>query len=150
MLGAIPHHQAVRRRTARSRNRHNRLTIDTHPTMKPNYTDITFILDRSGSMERIAEETISGFNKFLSDQCRLPGEMALTLVQFNQEIVVTLDAQPIGEARPLDQRGYRPNGCTALLDAIGHSIKRTGARLRKVAERDRPSKVVMVILTDGL
>ena len=118
--------------------------------MKPNYTDITIILDRSGSMERIAEETITGFNKFLSDQRRLPGEMTLTLVQFNQQIEVTLDAQPIGEARPLDGRRYRPNGCTALLDAIGNSIDRTGARLRKMAERDRPSKVVVVILTDGL
>ena len=77
--------------------------------MKPNYTDITVILDRSGSMEHIAKETINGFNQFPSDQRRLPGEMTLTLVQFNQEIEVTLDAQPIGEARPLDRRGYRPD-----------------------------------------
>src|SRR5437870_2347386 len=112
--------------------------------MKPNYTDITIILDRSGSMERVAKETISGFNKFLSDQCRLPGEMTLTWVQFNQEIEVTLDSQPIGEARPLDRKRYRPNGATALLDAIGNSIDRTGARLRKMAERDRPSKVIVV------
>src|SRR5207244_2961837 len=79
-----------------------------------------------------------------------PGEMTVTLVQFNQEIELALDAQPIGEARPLDRRRYRPNGDTALLDAIGDSIDRTGARLRKLAERDRPSKVVVVILTDGL
>ena len=118
--------------------------------MKTNYTDITIILDRSGSMELIARETISGFNKFLSDQRRLSGEMTLTLVQFNQEIELVLDAQPIGEARSLDRSQYRPEGSTALLDAIGQSIDRTGARLRKMAEGDRPSKVVVVILTDGL
>ena len=118
--------------------------------MKPNYTDITIILDRSGSMGDIAAETISGLNKFLDDQRQLPGETTISLVQFNNTITVTFNAVPIREVVPLSAEDYRPHGHTALLDAVGKTIKETGARLRNLAERDRPSKVIVVILTDGL
>src|SRR5437016_1043776 len=118
--------------------------------MKPNYTDITIILDRSGSMGDIAAETISGLNKFLDDQRQLPGETTISLVQFNNTITVTFGAVPIREVVPLSAEDYRPDGFTALLDAVGKTIDETGARLRNLAERDRPGKVIVVILTDGL
>src|SRR5437588_9726024 len=118
--------------------------------MKANYTDITILLDRSGSMDAIAAETISGFNKFLNDQRRLPGETTISLVQFNHTTEATFNAVPIREVVPLSAEDYRPHGYTALLDAVGKTIKETGARLRNLAERDRPSKVIVVILTDGL
>src|SRR5439155_1757405 len=119
-------------------------------SMKPNYTDITIILDRSGSMSDIAAETISGFSKFLNDQRQLPGETTISLVQFNHTTEATFNAVPIREVVPLAVDDYRPHGHTALLDAVGKTIKETGARLRNLAERDRPSKVIVVILTDGL
>lgn len=49
--------------------------------MKTNYTHITLVLDRSGSMETIRQETVSGFNQFLADQKAAPGLATIVLHQ---------------------------------------------------------------------
>lgn len=117
--------------------------------MKPNYTDITIVLDRSGSMADVATDTIGGFNTFLSDQIKVPGECTLTLNQFDDTFEYVVKAEPIRNARPLCGNTFKPRGSTALLDAIGRSIEETGKRLDGMADSERPSKVVMVIITDG-
>ena len=43
-----------------------------------------------------------------------------------------------------------PRGTTAFLDAIGRTINTIGERLDKTPESDRPGKVIVAILTDGL
>ena len=48
-----------------------------------NYTHISVILDRTGSMESIRDDTIGGFNTFLQEQKVQPGSATLTLVQFD-------------------------------------------------------------------
>jgi hypothetical protein len=48
--------------------------------VKPDYTHIAVILDRTGSMESIRDDTIGGFNAFLSEQKQQPGKASLTLV----------------------------------------------------------------------
>lgn len=117
--------------------------------MKSNHTDITIVLDRSGSMQSVATDTIGGFNKFLADQQAAPGTAAITLNQFDDKYERIIDAKPIAEAKPLDGTTFVPRGSTALLDAIGKSIEDTGKRLEGTPENDRPSKVVCVIITDG-
>jgi hypothetical protein len=57
---------------------------------------------------------------------------------------------PVSEICPLDEHTYVPRGTTALLDAIGRTINTIGERLTKTPESDRPAKVLIVILTDGL
>jgi hypothetical protein len=47
----------------------------------PDYTDITIVLDRSGSMDSCREETIAGFNRFLDQQQALPGKASITLAE---------------------------------------------------------------------
>lgn len=117
--------------------------------MKQNSTDITVVLDRSGSMQSIASDTIGGFNKFLSDQQAAPGEAVITLNQFDDVFEHVLKAVAISEAKPLNNSTFVPRGSTALLDAIGRSIEETGKRLESIPEDQRPSKVVVVIITDG-
>lgn len=117
--------------------------------MKPNYTDITFVLDRSGSMETVRDDTIGGFNAFLATQKATPGEATVTLAQFDTIHDTIYEAKPLHEALPLTRDTFVPRGSTALLDAIGMNINRTGARLAAMREEDRPSKVVFVIVTDG-
>ncbi len=56
---------------------------------------------------------------------------------------------PISEVPPLDATTYRPRGNTALLDAVGRTVNDLGERLAKMEESERPSKVVVVIQTDG-
>lgn len=116
-----------------------------------NTTEIAFILDRSGSMQSIAKSAIDGFNVFLADQQRdhegYPTRLTLTL--FDTEFEVPYASLPVPEILPLDATTYKPDGCTALLDAIGHTINELGKRLAAMPEADRPSKVIVAILTDG-
>jgi Mg-chelatase subunit ChlD len=114
-----------------------------------NLTDITIVLDRSGSMGSIADDTRGGCNAFLDEQGKVSGRATVTLVRFDHEYEVVYSAKPAGEAPRLDSSNYIPRGTTALLDAIGRAVVETGDRLSKTPEHERPGKVVFVILTDG-
>jgi len=117
--------------------------------MSKNLTEIAFILDRSGSMAPVTEAAITGFNEFLRDQQKTEGQARLTLVLFDNEYLVPLDGIPVQEAVALDTTSYVPRASTALLDAIGTTIDRLGARLSALPEPDRPGQVIVAILTDG-
>lgn len=117
--------------------------------MKDNLTDITIVLDKSGSMDAVVEETISGFNEFLQEQQKAPGDANLTLVVFNSRDELIHSGVPIKEVLPLDYNTYCPDGMTALYDAVMHAIHATGQRLAGIPEADRPGKVMFVIMTDG-
>ena len=54
-------------------------------TMK---TDITVVLDRSGSMATIARDVVTGLNEFVRKQQGVDGEAWFTLVQFDDEYEV--------------------------------------------------------------
>jgi len=98
--------------------------------------DRVFILDRSGSMESCLGDTIGGFNAFLREQQTMGG--TLSLIQFDHEYLVSYPVTPIADVQPLTTETFQPRGSTALLDAIGRTIKDTKSQ--------NPS---VVILTDG-
>jgi len=118
--------------------------------MKANYTDITIVLDRSGSMDCVKDDTIGGVNQFLKSQQAVPGEATFSLVQFDNVIEDVVWGVPLGAAQPLTSETFVPRGSTALLDAIGQTIDRVGQSLAAMNEPERPDKVVFVIVTDGL
>jgi len=99
--------------------------------------DRVFILDRSGSMEICRDDTIGGYNAFVSDQKEFGGTM--TLVQFDHEYEVTYKQKNIGDVEPLTRETFHPRGSTALLDAIGNTIKTWTAS----------GTPTVIILTDG-
>lgn len=117
--------------------------------MKTNHTDITIVLDRSGSMAAVADDTIGGFNRFLSDQRNTTGSATITLHQFDDKFETPIAAQNIKTAPELTSKTFVPRGMTALLDAIGRAITDTGTRLSALPENERAEKVVVVIITDG-
>lgn len=118
--------------------------------MNKNLAEIAFILDRSGSMDSVADAAIEGFNHFLRDQQDAPGLARLTLVLFDDEYLVPVRSLPVAEVVPLDRETYVPRNTTALLDAIGRTIDELGNRLSQTPEAERPGTVVVAILTDGL
>lgn len=117
--------------------------------MNSNATHITVILDRSGSMESIRDDTVGGFNAFLKAQQELPGTATLTLVQFDSTdpYEVIHHFRPLAEVAPISRETFVPRGSTPLLDAIGRGINDLEAQLAKLAER--PAKAFFVIITDG-
>ncbi|WP_166820310.1 vWA domain-containing protein [Thalassoroseus pseudoceratinae] len=113
-------------------------------------TDMTIVLDRSGSMGSVINETIEGYNRMLRRQRELPDRCRLTLIQFDDRTESVYVAKDLKEAAELDFETYQPRGATALLDAIGTSIRLASTRLLAIPEDERPRHVVFVILTDGL
>jgi uncharacterized protein YegL len=109
--------------------------------------EIVCVIDRSGSMQLIANDAIGGFNAFLKDQQSQPGEAKLTLVLFDNAYEVLHDRVKLGDVPELNGLTYYPRGGTALYDAIGKSINTLGNNLDN--EVNKPDKVIFVILTDG-
>ena len=114
------------------------------------YSEIVFVLDRSGSMKSCQQAAIEGFNRFLADQQKTDGLAKLTLLLFDDQYLVPISSIPVEEVVSLTDDTYQPQGCTALLDAIGQTIDNLGQRLAELAEKDRPGQVIVAILTDGL
>ena len=103
-------------------------------------TDIVVILDRSGSMESIAQPTVAGFNSFLNEQKKAKGVAFLTLTQFDSQYHIDYKQKPIAEVEDLILgKTYTTGSTTALYDAIG----------RTVNEINTENDVVVVIITDG-
>lgn len=101
-------------------------------------------------MQRIKADAIGGFNAFLEAQKAVPGDAQLTLVLFNHGYKLVYDGVGITKVPPLTEAEYQPAGTTALLDAIGRTIDDVGERLATTPEKQRPSKVIVSIMTDGL
>ena len=113
-------------------------------------THISVLLDRSGSMGTVKDETITGFNYFLKEQKDAGDNATFTLVQFDSESTdVVHEARQIREVPDLNQDTYLPRGSTPLLDALGQTIISTGKTLAGIPESNRPDKVVFVVITDG-
>lgn len=110
---------------------------------------IVSILDRSGSMSSIINDSIGGYNTFIADQ-RTVGNADVTLVLFDHERQTVYRNKDINTVEELTRYNYVPRGSTALLDAIGHTINWVGAELATRPETERPNKVVVCILTDGM
>ena len=118
--------------------------------MKANLTELVFILDRSGSMGGLESDTIGGFNSMLVKQQAEPGECRITTVLFDDTYEVLHDRIDIKAVSKITGNEYFVRGCTALLDAIGKTIKKINKVQKNTAEEYRAGKVLFVITTDGM
>lgn len=109
---------------------------------------ISFVLDKSGSMDVVRQATIEGFNEFLSAQRAQPGEAMMSLTLFDDRLHPVCGAVPLREIPSMEPANYRPGGCTALYDAMGHAIHAVDEYL--ACAEERPDQILFVIMTDGL
>jgi Mg-chelatase subunit ChlD len=119
--------------------------------MNQELTDITFLMDRSGSMHLLKREVVNGVNSFIAEQKLAKGDAVFTLIQFDgkdpNEYIHT--AIPIKEVPRFPMSQFAPRGNTPLMDAIGFAIVKAGRRIKSMPRNERPGKVVFVIFTDG-
>jgi hypothetical protein len=112
----------------------------------PQLSLVAALLDRSGSMNSIADDTRGGFDSFIAKEREQDGESVVTLAQFDDRYELVYSSQPIAEVPPLV---LQPRGRTALYDAIGRLITDVGVSLSALSEDRRPGSVTVLVMTDG-
>ena len=117
--------------------------------MKKNLTELVFILDKSGSMAGLERDTIGGFNSMLDKQKRAGGECRITTILFDNRYELLHDRIDIRAVSPMTEREYQVGGSTALLDAVGRTIRKLAGVQKNTAEEYRAGNVMFVIITDG-
>ena len=110
-------------------------------------TEMVFILDKSGSMAGLEDDTIGGFNSLIEKQRALQGEAIVTTILFDSAISKLHDGVSIRTIEPMTSKDYTAGGCTALLDAVGATISTVHKRQKRM--KGKPDHTVFVIITDG-
>lgn len=103
--------------------------------------ELVAIVDRSGSMSGLREETVGGLNTFLAEQQKLPGHANLTVVMYDDRYEVPLKNVPLKDVQPFTSEDFVPRGYTATYDAVGKAL----AELEEL----NPEKAIIMIVTDG-
>ena len=118
--------------------------------MRKNLTEIVFIIDRSGSMSGLEQDTIGGFNSMIKQQKNAEGEALISTILFDNVSEVLHDRINVKDIQPLSDHDYMVRGCTALLDAIGGAIHHIGNIHKYARQEDIPEHTMFVITTDGM
>jgi hypothetical protein len=106
-------------------------------------THVTLVLDKSGSMEPVKQEVVTGVNTWLATMRKEAGSFPTTIVLFDTSVTTPVLAIPVRDIRDLTLARYRPSGFTALNDALAKAITATEGRL---SPGDR---ALVCVVTDG-
>ena len=117
--------------------------------MKENLTELVFILDKSGSMCGLEADTIGGFNSLIEKQKKETGEAIVSTILFSDDSQVLHNRINLQDVGKMTDKEYFTSGCTALLDAVGSSIKHVVKVQESLPDEERPAKTLFIITTDG-
>jgi len=123
----------------------------TTTSTESNYTHISIVLDRSGSMHSTKGDTMGGFNEFLDSQKRdNEGKTTCSLITFSNDFTNVYSMVDLSKAEPLTDNNYITSGGTALFDAWGYEMTTLTSQIAKMSALKRPDRVLFAIITDGI
>ena len=117
---------------------------------KNGITELVFILDRSGSMSGLESDTIGGFNSLIEKQKKEDGKCFVSTILFDNVIETLHDRIELVKVEKMTDKDYSVRGCTALIDAIGMTVKHIEDIHKYIRKEDVPEHTMFVITTDGL
>lgn len=144
-----------RKKNFKKRGKHNKMNKRNPQTQSAESKSISdthnlIILDESGSMSCVRNQTISGCNETLNsirntaqDQPDMKQFVSIFCFDSTNSKYIFQDV-PIENTRDLTEEDYRPSDCTPLYDAIGYTV----TQLRRLIE-NTSSAAVVTIITDG-
>jgi len=118
--------------------------------MKKSLMELVFILDRSGSMSGLESDTIGGYNSMFKKQKEKPGDVKVTTVLFDDQYEILHNRLDMEAINSITDKEYYVRGTTALLDAMGKTIKKMVSFQKRTAEKKQSKQVLFVIITDGM
>lgn len=124
------------------------ITFDDEPAVSGQKARVVFIVDASGSMRTVAEETVQFFNNQVEAIQTSSRDVAtrVSLMTFSDVSKDLLWDEPVELLQPWTVAQYKPGGNTALRDAVGRAIE----RLDKDPDISDPNtSVLFIIITDG-
>ena len=116
--------------------------------MKKGYTHLTLVVDESGSMDHLRDDVIGSINGLVAEHSEK--DLTVSLFTFNNTVNARKTFTSASGFEQLTRANYKPQGMTALNDAIGWAVENTGTHLAQLQESHRPSKVLVAVMTDGL
>ncbi len=117
------------------------------PAVQASHLEVVLLIDKSGSMKGLEEDTVKGYNSMLAKERKLSVPTNVTTILFSSDHEILADRKPISEVTDMTLDAYKVRGATALYDTIGNAIAKTEA-VKGID--DTGSKVLFVIITDGL
>lgn len=88
--------------------------------------EVVAIMDRSGSMNGKVDDAVGGFNstlEILRKEQTDNSTINVSIKLFDHEEEMLIRSMPLADVKPLETSQFIPRGQTALLDAMGNTIK---------------------------
>ena len=115
--------------------------------MKDKLIHVCFVIDSSGSMMGSEADVVGGFKKTIEEQKAVKdGECIVSLYEFASDVKQIYLGKKLDEVKDID---YKVGGMTKLWDGLGTAIDDVGKWLADMPEEERPSKNLIVVITDG-
>ena len=116
--------------------------------MEKDYTHITMLIDRSGSMMRVWGDVQGGYKSLVDLNKKEKGKCTFSLSVFDHEYTKVEDFTKIKKVS--GSLGVSPRGSTAYYDAMHKAIIETHEAIKGLSKSERPEKVLFMVQTDGL
>lgn len=110
-------------------------------------THVTLVLDETGSMAGVADDTRGSVNQYFRELASDFPDAIVSIMEFSDQFEGESTFRPlvsgvkVTEVPQLTQHNYRPRGGTPLYDAVGKGIRD--------AEKVEADRYLFIVLTDG-